>query len=344
MKYFRIQLIIFACLFGSCSSTGKYANSDHYKDGVFFNPNPTKHLSFFSIFKHIVFGRNGKWTDYVEIKSHYISNKKLDTDEVRLTFVGHASVLIEFSDKKILTDPVWSDKVGPFSWAGPRRAHSPGIPFERLPKIDVVLVSHNHFDHMDLPTLKKLSARDRPKIIVPLGNQDFLNRQGIENVAELDWWESKSDGTAQFQLTPAQHNSGRGLFDRDKTLWGSFFIFHNNIKIYFSGDTAFENHFFEIQSKLGSPDVALIPIGAYLPKERMDAFHLSPSQAIDAFIHLKSTYMIPIHYDCFQLSNEDYGQPIKDFNSAIQNRNLDTSLFKLLKPGQSWVFKKSTRS
>ncbi|GBF50376.1 hypothetical protein LPTSP4_19010 [Leptospira ryugenii] len=316
--------------------------SDHFNGEVFFNPEPTSHPSFFRIFRHVVSGRNSNWPDSVLNPEIYTkSSLSLGDTEYRVTFINHASFLIETKSANILTDPVWSNRVGPFSWAGPERGIEPGIPFELLPKIDIVLISHNHYDHMDLPSLQRLNERFHPIFIVPKLNKDLLKSVGIETVYDLDWWQTYAfNDTLKVMVTPSRHNSGRGLTDRDKTLWGSFAILHSNGGyIYFAGDTSYGSHFKQIASRLGKASLALLPIGAYEPRDMMKDAHINPQEAVLAHLDLEAKLSIAMHFGTFNLSSEDRLQPVQELMESLGQKNIDRNRFLVIKEGSSVVGK-----
>ena len=331
----RHSLTLFFCLLQlQCSSTSKVTKSDHYDGEQFYNKTKIEKPSFFFLAKHIMFGRNGQWPDDIlEPEADLALSKDLNENQVAVTFVNHATLLVQFKGYNVLTDPVWSKRVGPFSWAGPLRARKPGIPFDKLPKIDVVVISHNHYDHLDLPTLDKLEAKFHP-----LGDKDLLSSRNYQQVFELDWWQSKAFGKLKVVFTPAQHNSGRSLFDADESLWGGCMLQHNHHNIFFAGDTAYEKHFKEINKRLGNTDIAMLPIGAYLPKKNMQPFHTNPAEAIQAQLDLKARVAIAMHYGTFQLSNEDFDSPINDLKAALKKRNLPNDSFLALPEGKTKIF------
>jgi L-ascorbate metabolism protein UlaG (beta-lactamase superfamily) len=323
----------------ACSTTTNYAKSEHYREGRFSNPTPIEPAGFFPVAWHILFGRNGQWPDqFTSAPSSYVHQRQ-ENAEIAVTFVGHASVLIQMQGINILTDPVWSERVGLWGWAGPRRVRPPGIPIDRLPPIHAIVISHNHYDHLDLPTLRTLSSRDNPVIYVPLGNAAWMQSEGIANVREMDWWDTAYP-TAGLEIifTPAQHNSGRGLFDTNKTLWGSFFIRTKCSAVYFAGDTAYFDHFSIVRERLGPPDVALLPIGGYEPEKMMRRFHMNPAQAIQAQHDLQASFAIGIHYDMFQTTGEDFGEPPRELKETLDGLRKDPTSFSVLPEGQSRIF------
>ncbi|HUA82776.1 MAG TPA: MBL fold metallo-hydrolase [Bryobacteraceae bacterium] len=234
-----------------------------------------------------------------------IPPRSVEGDALRVTFINHATVLLQHRGLNILTDPVWSGRASPFTWAGPRRHRAPGVRFEDLPRIHLVLLSHNHYDHLDLATLRRLSAS---RFIVPLGVAKLLERERIGPVQELDWGESTKIADASIHCVPAMHFSARGLFDRNRTLWCGFVIEAARM-IYFAGDTGFGEHFAQIRERYGAPDLALLPIGAYEPRWFMSAVHMSPEDAVRAHRILGAKTSIAIHHATFQLTDEAIDTP-----------------------------------
>ena len=231
----------------------------------------------------------------------------------RITFINHATVLIQYAGMNLITDPIWNDRASPFSWIGPRRFSPPGVPFENLPKIDFILLSHNHYDHLDLSTLRRLTARDNPQIIVPLGLAGFLSRNGTETGKEMDWW----DAIGPITCVPAQHFSARSIIDRNATLWCGYWIETIAGPIYFAADTAFGPHFEEIRRRLHRPKLALLPIGAYKPEWFMSPIHMSPVQAVEAHRILEPERSIAIHWGTFQLADDGYDEPVIELEKAL---------------------------
>lgn len=332
-------LVLGAQLFG-CASPPPYPVSDHYDGERFFNATPVQDLNVLQLAHHIAFGRNGDWPDGLVAND---PAPRLDLGlanrQAAVTFVNHSTVLIQLAGINILTDPAWSDRVGPWSWAGPKRARPPGIPFDALPPIDVVLISHNHYDHLDLPTLRRLHERDRPRIFVPLGDRDLLLANGIDRVDELDWWQRVTlDGGLEIVFAPAQHNSGRSPFTVARSLWGSYLLRRDGLSIYFAGDTAYEVHFRAIRDRFGPVDLAFLPIGGYAPRERHRAFHLDPADAVQAQKDLGAKAAVAIHFGTFQLTGEDFGQPVADLR-AVLSRTADLpGPFLVLPEGRTRLF------
>jgi L-ascorbate metabolism protein UlaG (beta-lactamase superfamily) len=256
-----------------------------------------------------------------------------------ITFINHATCLIQTNTLNVLTDPVWSSRVSPFSFIGPARVRDPGLAFEDLPHIDVVLISHNHYDHLDIATLKLLEKKFKPLFFVPLGDKKILKKNGLTKVSELDWWESHTlPNNTQVTLIPAQHFSGRTLIDRNKSLWGGYVIAENNLKILFAGDTGYSPHFKEIFAKFGSMDIALLPIGAYQPQHLMQPVHMDPREALIAHCDLKANQSIAIHFGTFQLTDEGIDDPILDLQHALTETAIHPDAFKVLKEGETLIY------
>lgn len=337
----KLATLLILSTFVGCITAQPAIDSPQHNGDVFVNPKPVEPPGAFSIAWHILFGRDGQWPSKVRgVEAELDLDRPLEDQEVAVTFVNHATVLIQLKGLTILTDPVWSKRVGPFSWAGPLRATEPGITFDKLPPIDIVVLSHNHYDHLDLPTLKKLHKRDKPKVFVPLGDKALLQGAGIQDVVELDWWQRTSIAQdIEVIFTPTQHNSGRSPWTNNKSLWGSWFIRHRTKSIYFGGDTAYEAHFKAIRERLGEPDLAFLPIGAYLPREKMKMFHMDPAQAVQAHIDLGAKRSVGIHFGTFQLTGEDFDAPPRDLSRALSKADKLPGPFLVLKEGKTRVFR-----
>jgi L-ascorbate metabolism protein UlaG (beta-lactamase superfamily) len=252
-----------------------------------------------------------------------------------ITPVGHATFLIQMDGVNILTDPIWSERCSPLSWIGPKRHHGPGIRFEDLPPIDVVLVSHNHYDHLDLPTLKRLAKTGVARSIVPLGNLDLVRSTGIHTVDELDWWESVHlSSNVTITLVPARHFSARTLWDRNRTLWGGFVISGPSGNVFYSGDTGYGPHFSEIARRFSPIRAALLPIAPFRPPQASQSaqgyrpiVHMGPAEAVEAHLDLGATLSIAAHFKVFNLGFEGFNDAADVLASSLKEHNLKPDAF-----------------
>jgi L-ascorbate metabolism protein UlaG (beta-lactamase superfamily) len=258
--------------------------------------------------------------------------------EVAVTFIGHSSFLLRLPGLTILTDPVFSERCSPVSWAGPKRARPPGRSLADLPTIDLILVSHNHYDHMDLPSLRALRKRDNPQVITPLGNARHLRKAGLARITEIDWWQSTTFGTARVTGTPARHFSSRTPWDRNRNLWSGFMIEVGDKQILFAGDSGAGGHWAEIGGRLGAPDLALLPIGAYEPRFIMAAVHVNPEEAVAAHLALAARQSVGMHFGTFQLTDEAIDAPPKALAAAMDAAALDPAAFVTLGFGETRIF------
>lgn len=252
-----------------------------------------------------------------------------------VTWIGHATALIQMEGKNILTDPVWSGRVGPFKWAGSPRVSEPGMPIEKLPPIDIVLISHNHYDHLDESSIEEIADRNpKAKYFVPLRVRDWFEDKGIRNVEEYDWWEGGTFSGLKIICTPAQHFSGRWINDRNQSLWCSWVI-QGKKRFYFGGDSGYCSHFENIGKKFGPFDLTMIPIGAYEPRRLMKPVHMNPEEAVQTQIDLRGKKMLGIHWGTFVLTDEPMDEPPKKLTEAVSARNLPREDFWALKLGET---------
>lgn len=279
--------------------------TDHFDGQRFRNHRATPHNDFRDAAKWATHRERGYWRSYRDEPPGPAPPHRVEGDRLRVTFVNHTTVLLQTHGLNILTDPIWSERCGPVSWFGPRRVRPPGIRFDDLPPIDVVLLSHNHYDHCDLPSLKRLARKHQPKLIAPLGNKRFLERRNIPVLEELDWWQS-TNVAPDITVTgvPARHFAGRGLFDRDRSLWSGFVLTTPSGSICFAGDTGYGDHFAEIRERMGPTRLALLPIGAFRPEWFMSRVHMSPEQAVEAHRQLGARTTVATHFGTFQLADD----------------------------------------
>ncbi|MFD2571540.1 MBL fold metallo-hydrolase [Spirosoma soli] len=265
--------------------------------------------------------------------------QSLGTGPVRVTFINHSTVLLQFDGLNVLTDPIYYERTSPVQFAGPKRNSPPGIRFDDLPKIDILLLSHNHWDHLDIGTVQKLCTRDQPRVFCPLGVKAFLEERGCANVTEMDWGQAinYADGTT-IHCVPAQHFSGRGMFDRNATLWAGYVIDNRAVgKLYFVGDTGYGPFLKGIGQQFGPLRLALIPIGAYKPPSFMAPIHCSPAQAVQIHADVQSKQSVAIHFGTFPLADDGETEPVDDLNKALTEKGLPANRFRALKNGESFV-------
>jgi N-acyl-phosphatidylethanolamine-hydrolysing phospholipase D len=256
-----------------------------------------------------------------------------NTDKLTVTWIGHSTLLIQLEGVNILTDPVFSDRCSPVQWAGPKRHVKPGVDFEDLPDIDLVIISHDHYDHLDKNTIKKLG--NKPFYLVPLGVGEFLRNEGISRFEEKDWGDSIVFNDLQIICTPAQHFSGRKGFDKNSTLWASWVIKGETASIYYGGDSGYFPGYVEIGEKYGPFDLVMLPIGAYRPRWFMSPVHMDPGEAVKAYIDLKGDVFVPIHWGTFNLADEPLDEPPQLLREEIGKAGLDSSKFRILKHGET---------
>jgi L-ascorbate metabolism protein UlaG (beta-lactamase superfamily) len=310
------------------------AASDHFDGTRFHNLKPVPNGGFVDFLKWQRQRKPPPWQDRDEPPGARPPDR-VGKGQLRVTFVNHATVLIQQDGLNILTDPTWSRRASPVSWAGPRRYHPPGLRFEDLPRIDVVLVSHNHYDHLDLPTLRRLQDKDLPRFFVGLGNGSLFVDKGIGPVTEVDWWKAVPIGPeVELTAVPAQHFSGRGLFDRDRSLWLGFAIKGPAGVTYFAGDTGDGPHFEDIKKRLGPPRLALLPIGAYQPAWFMSGVHISPAEALRAHDRLGAGTSVAIHFGTFPLADDGQDDPPNALQQELTQRPEPRPRFRVLRFGE----------
>lgn len=244
-------------------------------------------------------------------------------DDLQVTWIGHSTLLIQYRGLTILTDPMFSDRASPISFMGPRRYTDPALSLKDLPPLDAVVISHNHYDHMDDATIEAIGNSAR--WLVPLGNAALLAKSGVTNVTELDWWQKTNVKDITFTLTPTQHWSARGLFDRNETLWGSWAMNFggSDVNLWFGGDTGYnEVQFKEIGDKLGPFNMSFIPIGAYEPRWFMKNAHANPADAVQIHQDVRSDKSIGIHWGTFVLTSEEVTQPPIALKAALKEAGI----------------------
>ncbi|MGQ0699151.1 MAG: MBL fold metallo-hydrolase [Panacagrimonas sp.] len=257
--------------------------------------------------------------------------------ETTYTWIGHASFLVQLGGLNILTDPVLSKRTSPVQWAGPGRIAPLGLSFDELPKIDVVLVSHNHYDHLDETSVRKLARRDAPAFVVPLGLREWFERRRIAQVTELDWWQSTDARGMRVHAVPAQHFSGRGVTDRNRSLWCGFVFEHAQQRHYFAGDTGYGRDFAAIGKRFAPIDVAMIPIGAYDPRSFMRPVHVDPFEAVRIHREVGSRLSLAMHWGTFRLTLEPLDEPPQRLATALNAAGVAADRFRVMQHGQTLV-------
>jgi L-ascorbate metabolism protein UlaG (beta-lactamase superfamily) len=307
--------------------------SDHFDGKQFINPKGIKAKGLPDVFKWMRERKQGKWIERKDVKPGPKPLPRYDNG-VRITFVNHSTFLIQVDGINILTDPVWSKRVSPFSFAGPKRMRPPGIAFNDLPKIDLILLSHNHYDHLDIATLKHIHDKYNPQFIVPLGVAAYLRKNNIDLVRELDWWQTQVAGVSfTIESVPAQHFSGRGTLDRDRTLWCGYCIHGRHGNIYFAGDSGYNPDTFKEIGRRTKPTLSIIPIGAFKPEWFMSPIHCSPDEAVMIHKDLNSPLSIASHFGTFPLADDGCDDPVEGLRAALKREGLSLTEFITLEEG-----------
>ena len=320
------HLLAFIVITFFCSS---YAGAQTYK-----NTNEQENGKTFGQLMTWVFdGEKGPKKVEIETSTQW---QELTLDQTNYAvWIGHATYLINNGDITILTDPIFSKRASPIGFAGPKRMIPPAMTLDDLPKVDVVVVSHNHYDHLDIWSLKKLYKLNPETIfLVPAGDRLKLIKAGIENVYEMQWWGAFNLSNTTFHFTPVQHWSKRGLFDRNKSLWGGWFIQSNDLALYHAGDTGYSSDFKTTYERLGAPDYSFIPIGAYDPRWFMKDSHVNPEEAVQIALDLKTPHSFGMHWGTFTLTDEPVLEPPARLKEALKEQNLAPDFFISPKPGE----------
>lgn len=312
--------------------------SDHFDGHRFFNPgsHDPPRLDPQRIVNRWLSSERPAWPDHVPVQPS-VPPRNVAGDEMRVTWIGHSTVLVQVAGLNILTDPIWSERASPFSFMGPRRVREPGVRFDDLPPIDLVLVSHNHWDHMDLPTLRRLWERDRPQIVTGLGNDTILRGEGIESVAR-DWGgRVPVRGGAEVVVLRNNHWDSRWGSDRNRALWSAFAVRTPQGTIFFGGDTGWgDGTWVDEAARAGPYRLAIIPIGAYLPRDIMQNSHLSPEEALRVFHALNPAMALGVHWGTFQLAFEGIDDPPRTLAALVQRQGLPPGRFVTTEAG--WAF------
>jgi L-ascorbate metabolism protein UlaG (beta-lactamase superfamily) len=322
-------------LFSAPSYTGPV--TDHFDGKKFKNPGGIESKGFKDLWKWMRTREKGIWEERAGLPYGPAPARKVEGDSLAVTFVNHSTFLIQTMGLNILTDPVWSERASPVPFAGPKRMRPPGIRFEDLPEIDIVLLTHNHYDHLDIKTMKELWRKYQPTVYCPLGVGKYLQRKGIEDVVEMDWWEDAIFGEqVKILCTPAQHFSGRGMFDRDRTLWSGFALMTERGSIYYSGDTGYGDFFGDIAEAISPIRLSFLPIGAYKPEWFMSPIHTSPADALRIHVEIGSPVSIAMHFGTFPLADDSQGEPEREVRLLMEEMGISGDEFLVLQEGVAW--------
>ncbi len=257
-----------------------------------------------------------------------------------LTWIGHATLLLQMHGENVLTDPQFSERASPVQWAGPKRVVPPGISMEDLPDIDIVIISHDHYDSLDVNTLRRLYSRpggDKTMFYVPLGLREWFQKLGINNVVEMDWWEEREREGLRIIAVPMQHWGKRSPFSRNDHLWASWVLIADDFRFYFGGDTGYSPHFRETGDRFGPFDLALLPIGAYEPRWFMKDHHINPEEAVQAHIDLRSNLSVAMHWGTFMLTDEPLDEPPVRLMKAMEENDIADNAFLVLQHGETII-------
>lgn len=336
-------VLLFPALLAGCASVGSEpvpGQPAHRVENGFRNSNPE--------FK----SPDGwtRWSFFVRrIWTSLVSPRRFDAPRVdndgralqagaadpSVTWIGHSTLLLQLDGVNILTDPHWGMRASPLSWAGPRRLGPPGLAFEALPPIHVVVISHDHYDHLDLPTVKRLAAAHDPLFLVPLGLKAWLAGRGVMHVEELDWWQERQYRGLRFVCVPAQHFAQRTPWDRNRRLWASWAVLGPARRFYFGGDSGYFGGFKEAGDRLGPFDLSAIAIGAYVPAAIMRFTHTTPEQAVQASVDLRSRALLGIHWGTFDLAEEPLDEPPRRMRAEAERRGIGSDRAWIIKVGQT---------
>ena len=316
--------------------------SDHFDGERFFLNEPMERKRFADLLRWWALGRRGPWPASVANPRADRPPVRVDGGRLRISFIGHASLLIQTGGLNVLIDPVWSQRVSPVRFAGPKRVNVPGIAFEALPPIDVVLVSHCHYDHLDVATLSRLAATHAPRVITPLGNDTIMRDYDANIRAErYDWGDRVELGArTAVTLAPMRHWSARRLSDRNKALWAAFILETEAGRIYHVGDTGYGDgrHFRNARSRHGPFRLAILPIGAYEPRWFMRDQHINPQEAVTAYLECGAEFALAHHHGTFRLTDEAIDAPVKALAAALHANGIPPDRFRVLRPGEVWEF------
>ncbi len=336
-RFFVVFLVVSFTVMACASQPSEQWQSDHYdSDGVFYNSiNTEQDFSFgkfFTIAQRFFFESHPNTEPFGLIPIQPIDLKELNEQQDDVVYrLGHSTILMKLSGQYILTDPMFSERTSPVQWAGPKRFHPVPLDVDKLPNIHTVVISHDHYDHLDEGSIKRLASITE-YFVVPLGVGKYLLDWGVpsENIYEMDWWQSQQFGEFTFTSTPSQHFSGRGLFNRNSTLWSSWVINSPKHRIFFSGDSGYFDGFKTIGEKYGPFDLTIMENGAYNPDWAM--VHMFPAETVQAHMDLNGKAMLPVHNGTFKLSFHHWKEPLEQVSTLGEEKGLQVHTPKMGEP------------
>jgi len=338
----RLLTIILCFFFSGCVYKMDYANSPNFnvQKNQFQHPaGDPSDKTFTDLFKMMreFSNRASDQSEKQGFPVTYSDQVTLTAFSESLIWIGQSSILLNHNGFTVLTDPHFSDRASPVGFAGPKRVTPTPFQIKDLPVIDVVLISHNHYDHLDRASIEDLIAyQPSIKFFVPLGLAKTLMGWGAKDVTELDWWQAATLDGIEILPTPVQHWSKRSFFDRNKSLWAGWMIKWSDFSFYFAGDSGYSDDFKETARRVGSPTLAAIPIGAYEPRDFMKAAHMNPEEAVQTFVDLGAKYAVAIHWGTFKLTTEQMDEPTVRLRKSLTNHDIALHRFRALQHGEKW--------
>ena len=338
----RLLIIILCFFYSGCVYKMDYANSPNFnvQKNQFQHPaGDPSDKTFTDLFKMMreFSNRASDQSEKQGFPVTYSDQVTLTAFSESLIWIGQSSILLKHNGFTVLTDPHFSDRASPVGFAGPKRVTPTPFQIKDLPVIDVVLISHNHYDHLDRASIEDLIAyQPSIKFFVPLGLAKTLMGWGAKDVTELDWWQAATLDGIEILPTPVQHWSKRSFFDRNKSLWAGWMIKWSDFSFYFAGDSGYSDDFKETARRVGSPTLAAIPIGAYEPRDFMKAAHMNPEEAVQTFVDLGAKYAAAIHWGTFKLTTEQMDEPTVRLRQSLTNNDIALHRFRALKHGEEW--------
>ena len=316
----------------------RFAVSDHFDGRRFFNPHGSPPRPFKDLVAWQRTRDKATWPPSLPLGTHPAPPRDVPPGRVAVTFIGHSTFLVRTASAVFITDPVFTSHAGPFGRIGPRRVRPPAIAVADLPSLDLVLLTHNHYDHMQPSSLRSVAARGRPELVTGLGLEPSVRALGFKRIAELDWWQSHDvPGVGRVTSVPARHFSARTPWDRNRTLWAGFVVESGGVTVYCAGDTAYSPQFVEIARRFPKIDLALIPIGAYEPRWFMEPVHVNPEEAVHIHLDVGARRSVGMHFGTFQLTDEAIDEPLAALARARESLGVPADMFDVLDFGETAI-------